>query len=81
MFTVPKLRPEWGKGAISQNVQVTILDLPKAYGIPNMEVVTLQPCTLYSLSLQMLQMMENSNLTFSQRGWQGNTFPMAWSTF
>ena len=27
MFTVQKLRPEWGKGAIIQDGQVTILDL------------------------------------------------------
>ena len=53
----------------------------KAHDIPNMEVITLQPYTFYSLSLQMLQMMENSNLTFLKRGWQGNIIPMAWSTF
>ena len=34
-----------------------------------------------TLNLQMLQMMENSNLTSLKRGWQGNTIPMAWSTF
>ena len=48
MFTVPKLRPEWGKGAIGEDGQVTILDLPKAHGIPNMEVITLQPLLLFS---------------------------------
>ena len=69
------------EGTIGQDGQVTILDLPKANGIPNIEVITLQPCTFYSLSLQTLQMMENSNLTFLKRGWQGNTIPMAWSTF
>ena len=81
MLSVPKLRPEWGKGAISQNGQVTILDLPKAHGITDMEVITLQPCTFYSLSLQMLEMMENSNLTSLEKGWQGNTIAMVWSTF
>ena len=43
--TVQYLRPEWGKGAISQDGQVTILDLPKAHGIPYLEVSSLQPCT------------------------------------
>ena len=38
MFTVQDLRPEWGKGAIGQ---VTILDLPKAHGIPYLEVSSL----------------------------------------
>ena len=41
MFTVQKLRPEWGKGAIGQDGQVTILDLPKAHGIPYLEVYNL----------------------------------------
>ena len=41
MFTVQYLRPEWGKGAIGQDGQVTILDLPKAHGIPYMEVSSL----------------------------------------
>ena len=45
VFTVQYLRPEWGKGAISQDGQVTILDLPKAHGIPYLEVSSLQPCT------------------------------------
>ena len=40
------LRPEWGEGAIGQDGQVTILDLPKAHVIPYMEVYSLQPCTL-----------------------------------
>ena len=40
------LRPEWREGAISQDGQVTILDLPKAHGISYMEVYSLQPCTL-----------------------------------
>ena len=40
------LRPEWKEGAIGQDGQVTILDLPKAHGIPYMEVYSLQPCTL-----------------------------------
>ena len=44
MFTVQYLRPEWGKGAIGQDGQVTILDLPKAHGIPYLEVSSLQPC-------------------------------------
>ena len=43
--TVQYLRPEWGKGAIGQDGQVTILDLPKAHGIPYLEVSSLQPCT------------------------------------
>ena len=46
VLTPQYLRPEWGKEAISQDGQVTILDLPKAYGIPYMEVYSLQPCTL-----------------------------------
>ena len=46
MLTVQYLRPEWGKGAIGQDGQVTILDLPKAHAIPYMEVSSLQPCTL-----------------------------------
>ena len=46
MLTPQRLRPEWGEGAISQDGQVTILDLPKAHGIPYMEVYSLQPCTL-----------------------------------
>ena len=29
MFTVQNLKPEWGKGEIDQDGQVTILDLPK----------------------------------------------------
>ena len=45
VFTVQYLRPEWGKGAISQDGQVTILDLLKAHGIPYLEVSSLQPCT------------------------------------
>ena len=40
------LRPELGEGAIGQDGQVTILDLPKAHGIPYIEVYSLQPCTL-----------------------------------
>ena len=46
MLTLQCLRPEWGEGAISQDGQVTILDLPKGHGIPYMEVYNLQPCTL-----------------------------------
>ena len=46
MLTLECPRPEWGEGAISQDGQVTILDLPKAHGIPYMEVYSLQPCTL-----------------------------------
>ena len=45
VLTVQYLRPEWGKGAISQDGQVTILDLPNAHGIPYLEVSSLQPCT------------------------------------
>ena len=41
MFTVQNLRPEWGKGAIGQDGQVTILDLTKAHGIPYLEVSSL----------------------------------------
>ena len=47
IFSVPKLRPEWGKG----DSHVTILDLPKAHGIPYMEVYTLQT---YNFILQAL---------------------------
>ena len=46
MLTLQYLRPEWGEGAIGSDGQVTILDLPKAHGIPYMEVYSLQPCTL-----------------------------------
>ena len=46
MLLLQCLRPEWGERAISQDDQVTILDLPKAHGIPYMEVYSLQPCTL-----------------------------------
>ena len=40
-LTVWKLGPEWGKGAIIQDGQVTMLDLPKAHGIPYMEAFSL----------------------------------------
>ena len=46
VLTPQCLRPEWGEGANGQDGQVTILDLPKAHGIPYMEVYSLQPCTL-----------------------------------
>ena len=46
MLLLQCLRPEWGERAIGQDGQVTILDLPKAHGIPYMEVYSLQPCTL-----------------------------------
>ena len=71
MLTPQCLRPEWGEGAISQDGQVTILDLPKAHGIPYMEVYSLQPCTYWkiqSLSFHAAQLMEISNLTFSRKG-------------
>ena len=51
MLSLQCLRPEWGEGAIGQDGQVTILDLPKAHGIPYMEVYSLQPCTLLDNSL------------------------------
>ena len=54
MLTLQYLRPEWGKGAISQDGQVTILDLPKAHGIPYMEVYSLQPCTLLYITVSKL---------------------------
>ena len=50
-LTVWKLRPESGKGAIGQDGQVTILDLPKAHDIPYVEVYTLQT---YNFNLQAL---------------------------
>ena len=46
MLLLQCLRPEWEEKAISQDGQVTILDLPTAHGIPYMEVYSLQPCTL-----------------------------------
>ena len=46
VLTVQYLRPEWGKGAIDQDGQVTILDLPNAHGILFLEVSSLQPFTL-----------------------------------
>ena len=81
MFTVQNLRPEWGKGAIGQDGQMTILDLQKHMAYHIWKFLVSKPCILYSLSLHAAQMMEISNLTFSQRGWQGNTIPLAWSTF
>ena len=54
VLLVQCLRPEWGKGAISQDGQVTIVDLPKAYGIPYLEVSSLQPCTLQSIIVSKL---------------------------
>ena len=54
MLTPQCLRPEWGKRAISQDGQVTILDLPKAHGIPYMEVYSLQPCTLVENTISKL---------------------------
>ena len=69
MFTVQNLRPEWGKGAISQDGQVTILDLPKSTWHTIFGSFLVSNLTfLYSLSLHVTQMMEISNLTFSQRG-------------
>ena len=68
MLTPQCLRPEWGEGAIGQDGQVTILDLPRAHGIPYMEVYSLQPCTLLDntvSSFHAAQLMEISNLTFS----------------
>ena len=40
-LSVWKLRPEWGKGAIGQDSQVTILDFPKAHDIPYMDIFSL----------------------------------------
>ena len=54
VLTLQYLRPEWGEGAISQDGQVTILDLPKAHGISYMEVYSLQPCTLLSNTVSKL---------------------------
>ena len=54
MLILQYLRPEWGKGAISQDGQVTILDLPKAHGIPYMEVSSFQPCTLLYITVSKL---------------------------
>ena len=50
------LRPIWGEGVIGQGGQVTILDLPKAHGIPYMEVYSLQPCTLLYNTVSKLPM-------------------------
>ena len=70
MLLLQYLRPEWGEGTIGQDGQVTILDLPKAHGIPYMEVYSLQPGTLVynTLSFHASQLMEISNLTFSRKG-------------
>ena len=71
MLTLQCLRPEWREGVISQDGQVTILDLPKAHGIPYMEVYSLQPCTLLDNTVSKLPCGitdEISNLTFSQKG-------------
>ena len=54
MLTLQCLKPEWGEGAISQDGQVTILDVPKAHGIPYMEVYSLQPCTLLENTISKL---------------------------
>ena len=54
VLTLQYLRQEWGEEAIGQDGQVTILDLPKAHGIPYMEVYSLQPCTLLSNTVSKL---------------------------
>ena len=54
MLTPQCLGPEWGERAISQDGQVTILDLPKAHGIPYMEFYNLQPCTLVEITVSKL---------------------------
>ena len=54
VLLVQYLRPEWGKEAIGQDGQVTILDLPKAHGIPYLEVSSLQPCPSQSLIVSKL---------------------------
>ena len=54
VLLVQCLRPKWGKGAIGQDDQVTILDLTKAHGIPYLEVSSHQPCTLQSLIVSKL---------------------------
>ena len=54
VLTLQYLRPEWGEGVISQDGQVTILDLPKVHGIPYMEVYSLQPCNLLSNTVSKL---------------------------
>ena len=43
-----------------------------------MDIFTLQT---YKFILQALLLMEISKHTLLKRGWQGNTPPMAWSTF
>ena len=54
MLTAQYLRPGWGKGAISQDGQVTILDFPNAHGILYLEVSSLQPCTSQYFIVSML---------------------------
>ena len=46
MLTPQCLRPEWGEGAIGQDGQVTILDLPKSTWHTIYRSYSLQPCTL-----------------------------------
>ena len=71
MLTLQCLRPEWGEGAIGQDGQVTILDLPKAHVIPYMECIASNPvlCLYNTVSkLPCGTADEISNLTFSQKG-------------
>ena len=84
MLTPQCLRPEWGEGAISQDGQVTILDLPKAHGIPYMEVYSLQPCTLLDNTVSKLPCgtADGNFQTYllSKGNRKGNTILVAWST-
>ena len=85
VLPLPNLRPEWGLEAIRQDGQVTNLDLPKAHVL--LHLVDLGVCHTHipskhrNLVSKPGNHMEFSNHTNSKRGWQGNTIPMAWSTF
>ena len=69
-----------GRRAIGQDGQVTILDLPKAHGIPYMEVYSLQPCTLLDNTVSKLPCGTADGIFQSYLLLKGNTIPVAWST-
>ena len=66
---------------------MTILDLPKAHVLPYLEDLGGMSCTEHSntkhsnLISKPGNHMEISNHTHSKGVWEGNTIPMAWSTF
>ena len=77
-FTVWKLWPEWMKGAVGQDGQVTILDLQKHMAYFIWKFLLSEPSNYNSPSS--IDDGNFSNLTLCESGWQGNIIPMAWST-